>query len=54
MIYRYVWKNNEKRQTMFMRRCRVIARGKMNSVRIKFYDDGQEEIVSRYSLRRLN
>jgi hypothetical protein len=33
-------------------RCRVIARGKMNSVCVEF-EDGVRHIVSRYAVRRL-
>lgn len=31
--------------------CRVIARGKMNSIQIEF-EDGTRHIVSRYAVRR--
>jgi hypothetical protein len=48
----YVWKNNEKRATLYGRRCRVVVRGRMNSILIEF-EDGQREVVSRYALRRL-
>lgn len=48
---RYVWGNNAKRATMKGRACRVIARGRMNSVLIQFLDTGQREIVSRRALR---
>jgi len=36
------------------RSCRIIARGKGNAVRVKFIDTGQEEIVSRRSLRKVS
>jgi hypothetical protein len=49
-LYRYAWGNNPKRATMKGRLCRVIARGKKNSVMIEF-EDGQREIVSRHSYR---
>ena len=49
--YLYVWKNNEKRKAMFRRECRIIARGKMNSVLIEF-NDGQREIMSGNSIHR--
>lgn len=52
-IYRYAWKNNEKRATMHNRWCFVIARGKQNSALIEFLDNGQREIVSRNALRRV-
>jgi hypothetical protein len=48
--YVYAWKNNEKRATMYGRKCRVLARGKKNSVLAEF-EDGQREIVSRNSIR---
>lgn len=32
-------------------RCRIVARGKMNSIEIKF-EDGVHHIVSRYAVRR--
>jgi len=51
-MYRYIWGNNEKRKTLKGRICNVIARGKMNSVMIEF-SNGQKEIVSRYSIRRI-
>jgi len=49
--YRYAWKNNAKRLTLYDRACRVVARGAMNSIMIEF-EDGQWEIVSRYAIRR--
>ena len=49
--YYYAWKNNGKRMTMYRRKCRVIARGRMNSILIEF-ENGQREIVSRNSIRR--
>jgi hypothetical protein len=52
-LYRYAWKNNEKRATMHNRLCIVIARGKQNSAMIEFIDNGQREIVSRNALRRM-
>ena len=32
--------------------CRVLARGKMNSILIEFGSDGVRHIVSRYAVRR--
>lgn len=52
-LYRYRWGNNEKRLTMKGRICVVLARGRMNSCLIEFVDDGQQEIVSRNSLRKV-
>jgi len=52
-LYRYVWKNNEKRKTLYDRVCRIVERLKMNSIVIQFLDNGQIEVVSRYAVRRL-
>lgn len=52
-LYRYCWGNNEKRKTLKGRICEVMARGKMNSICIRFIDNGQKEIVSRYSVRKV-
>ncbi|QTA83887.1 Uncharacterized protein dnl_63110 [Desulfonema limicola] len=48
----YAWKNNPKRKTMYKRRCRVLTRGKKNSVLIEF-ENGQKEIVSLNSVRKV-
>ena len=50
--YYYAWGNNSKRATMKGRRCRVTARGKMNSCSIEF-ENGQREIVSRNAIRKV-
>jgi hypothetical protein len=52
-MYYYAWKNNPKRKTMYKRSCKVLARGKMNSALIEF-ENGQKEIVSRNSVRKIN
>lgn len=49
--YIYCWRNNAKRATLYGRRCRVLARGAMNSRLVEF-EDGQREIVSGNALRR--
>lgn len=51
--YIYKWKNNEKRVTMYGRKCIVICRGTMNSCMIEFIDNKQREIVSRNSLKKV-
>lgn len=53
-VYRYVWGNNPKRETMRGRKCCVIGRLSKNSCVIEFLDNGQKEIVSRNALRRVN
>lgn len=47
--YVFRWANNPKRAKMYGRICRVLARGKMNSILIEF-EDGQKEITSRLSI----
>lgn len=47
----YAWKNNEKRQSMYKRPCRILATGNINSCMIEF-ENGQREIVSRRAIRR--
>jgi len=47
----YAWRNNEKRLTMYRRKCRVVVRGKMNSCLVEF-EDGQREVVSRNAIRK--
>jgi hypothetical protein len=51
--YIYGWKNNSKRQTLYGRICRVIARMKMNSAWVEF-ENGQQECISRNALRKVN
>jgi hypothetical protein len=50
-VYRYAWKNNVKRAALYGRLCRVLARGRMNSIMIEFLDNGQREITSRNAVR---
>jgi hypothetical protein len=50
--YIYKWRNNPKRQTLYGRTCRVVARGKMNSCLIEF-ENGQRECVSRNAIKRI-
>lgn len=52
-LYVYRWGTNKKQRTMKGRTCRVIARGKRNSCCIKFVDNGQMEIVSRFAVRKI-
>lgn len=52
-LYRYCWRNNEKRVTLHNRLCRVVARGTMNSALVEFTDNGQREVISCNALRRV-
>ena len=50
--YIYRWRNNSKRLTMYGRRCTIFATRTMNSVAVRFTDNGQIEITSRHALRK--
>jgi hypothetical protein len=52
MTHVYSWGNNEKRETLKGRPCRIVVNGKvMRSVLVEF-DDGQREVVSIRALRK--
>ena len=50
--YVYPWRNNEKRETMYGRRFKVIHRGRQNSALVEF-EDGQREVISRNAIRKV-
>lgn len=50
--YYYAWENNEKRLTLYKRRCKIIAASKKNSLLIEF-ENGQRECVSRNAIRKI-
>jgi hypothetical protein len=52
--YLYVWKSNAMR-TLDRKgqRCRIISRGRMNSIQVEFQSDGFHAIVSGNSIRRV-
>ena len=52
MTHLYVWGNNEKRAALKGRACRVLARGRMNSILVEF-EDGERVVTSRYAVRRI-
>ena len=47
----FAWKNNTARAALYKRRCRVVARGTMNSVLVEF-EDGSKVVTSRYAVRK--
>ena len=49
--YYYAWKNNEKRRRLYLKRLRVVRRGKMNSVEVEF-EGGGREIISGNAIRK--
>lgn len=48
----HYWRVRATLPERFKQPCRVIARGRMNSICIEF-EDGVRHIVSRYAVRRL-
>ena len=57
-LYKFIWKNkydklgNEtKRNELYNRTCKIIKYGRMRSVKVMFIDNGQIEIVDKYSLK---
>jgi hypothetical protein len=52
-IYRYKWKNNSKRMTLYGREFKVLVRGRKNSAKVEFTDNGQREIISRNAMERV-
>lgn len=50
--YYFAWRNNPKREALYKRRCRVVARGTMNSVLVEF-ENGQREVTSRNAVRKV-
>ena len=52
MTYRYCWRNNLKRESLYGRLCRVIIRGSANSALVEF-EDGLREVISRNAIRRV-
>jgi len=49
--YVYAWGNNPKRKALKGRACRILRRGKLNSIQIEF-SDGTQEIVSGNAVRK--
>lgn len=52
-LYVFRWGNNPQRAKMKGRICRIVIRGRMNSCKIRFVDNGQIECVSRNALRKV-
>jgi len=51
-LYEYRWGNTRFRKTLKGRKCRVIARGDMNSCGVEF-ENGERHCVSRNALRKV-
>ena len=52
-LYRYAWKNNSKRAELYGRPLKILARGKKGSIMVEFTDNGQQEIISHYALKKV-
>lgn len=48
----HVYRWRKYRPDLFGQRCRVLARGRMNSALVEFAS-GERHVVSRYAIRRL-
>ena len=51
--YVYAWGNNEKRSRLIGQKCRIISKGKLNSIFVEF-EDRQKEIISGNAIRKIN
>lgn len=50
MTHVYRWRKY--RPELYGRPCRILARGRMNSVMVQF-EDGTRHVVSRYAVRKI-
>ena len=50
-VYRYAWGNNERRAALKGRECVIEASGRMNTVLVRFLDNGERVTTSRRALR---
>ena len=53
VVYNYSWFWLSRLKERKGQPCKVLARGKMNSILVEF-EDGYKVITSRYAVRRLN
>jgi hypothetical protein len=51
-LYEYRWGNNIIRAKLKGKKCRILARGKMNTCMIEF-EDGERHTISLNALRKL-
>lgn len=50
--YIYCWGNTPERKLLKGRKCKVLARGKMNSCKVEF-ENSEQHCVSRNALRKV-
>jgi hypothetical protein len=53
-LYVYLWGNNARRRELQGRRCRILARGRMGTVLVEFFDNGERVSTSFRALRRVS
>ena len=51
MVYVFAWGNNERRAQLKGRRCIIEARGRMNTVLVRFLDNEERVTTSYRALR---
>src|SRR5215475_1197114 len=51
-VYTYTWGNNARRAELKGRACVIEARGRMNTVLVRFLDSGERVTTSRRALAR--
>jgi hypothetical protein len=51
-IYVYRWGNNSRRAELLGRRCRIVVRGRIGTVLVKFLDNGERVTTSSRALTR--
>lgn len=49
--YVYVWGNNERREKLKGRHCKVLVEGNMRSILVEFLDTGEKVLTDRYAVR---
>jgi hypothetical protein len=52
-LYRFKWRNNLKRMTLYNRVFKVIIRGPANSALVEFVDNKQREVISRNAMEKI-
>jgi hypothetical protein len=52
-LYTYAWGNNERRLELKGRVCRIIAKGRMNTVLVEFIDNNEKVTTSIRALREI-
>jgi hypothetical protein len=51
-VYVYRWRNNPRRAELYGRVCVVEARGRMNTILLRFIDTGERVTTSGNAIRR--